>query len=52
MFYFQISVNIDPNEGFLKNGQDPLLTIMSAGHAVQVFVNGQQAGKRSKRNNH
>ncbi|XP_031261051.1 beta-galactosidase-like isoform X1 [Pistacia vera] len=42
--WYMTNVNIDPNEGFLKNEQDPLLTIMSAGHAVQVFVNGQQAG--------
>lgn len=47
MFYCQISVNIDSNEGFLKNGQDPLLTIWSAGHALQVFINGQLSGKRN-----
>ncbi|KAJ1433408.1 Glycoside hydrolase, family 35 [Sesbania bispinosa] len=38
------SVNIDPNEGFIKNGQSPLLTVMSAGHALHVFINGQLSG--------
>ncbi|OMO67301.1 hypothetical protein CCACVL1_20626 [Corchorus capsularis] len=42
--WYMTDVNIDPNEGFLKNGQDPLLTIWSAGHALQVFVNGQLSG--------
>ncbi|CAI8610271.1 unnamed protein product [Vicia faba] len=37
------SVNIDQNEGFIKNGQSPL-TINSAGHAMHVFINGQLSG--------
>ncbi|ESR64700.1 hypothetical protein CICLE_v10007531mg [Citrus x clementina] len=45
--WYMTDVNIDSNEGFLKNGQDPLLTIWSAGHALQVFINGQLSGKRS-----
>lgn len=40
-----LSINIDPGEGFLKNGQSPLLTIYSAGHALHVFINGQLSGK-------
>lgn len=40
------SVNIASNEGFLKDGQDPVLDIVSAGHSMQVFVNGQPSGKR------
>ena len=38
------SVNIDSNEQFLKSGKWPQLTIYSAGHALQVFVNGQSYG--------
>ncbi|KAH9801352.1 Beta-galactosidase 12 [Citrus sinensis] len=45
--WYMTDVNIDSNEGFLKNGQDPLLTIWSAGHALQVFINGQLSGKRN-----
>ena len=37
-------MNIHPDEGFLKNGQSPVLTVMSAGHALHVFINGQLAG--------
>jgi hypothetical protein len=37
-------VNIDSSEQFLKSGQWPQLTINSAGHSVQVFVNGQSYG--------
>lgn len=36
------SVNVAPNDGILKNGA--LLTVMSAGHALHVFVNGQFSG--------
>ncbi|XWS17402.1 hypothetical protein CRYUN_Cryun33cG0064200 [Craigia yunnanensis] len=42
--WYMTDVNIDPNEGFLKSGQDPLLTIWSAGHALHVFINGQLSG--------
>ena len=38
------SVNIASNEGFLKNGKDPYLTVMSAGHVLHVFVNGKLSG--------
>lgn len=39
------SVKIDPDEGFLKSGEDPLLTIFSAGHSLQVFINGELSGE-------
>ncbi|KAK8602320.1 hypothetical protein V6N12_052131 [Hibiscus sabdariffa] len=42
--WYMTNVNIDPSEGFLKSGQDPLLTIWSAGHALHVFINGQLSG--------
>jgi hypothetical protein len=38
------SVNIDQSEQFLVNGNYPSLTVMSAGHSLHVFVNGQLAG--------
>ncbi|KAK2645384.1 hypothetical protein Ddye_020579 [Dipteronia dyeriana] len=42
--YQSTSVTIDSNERFLKIGQDPILTIWSAGHALHVFINGQLSG--------
>ncbi|KAM7259223.1 hypothetical protein ACFE04_014964 [Oxalis oulophora] len=42
--WYMTDVNIAANEGFLKNGQPPQLTVMSAGHALHVFVNGLLAG--------
>jgi hypothetical protein len=42
---FFASVVIDPNEGFLRSGNDPVLTVLSAGHALHVFVNGQLSGE-------
>ncbi|KAF5481852.1 hypothetical protein F2P56_002471 [Juglans regia] len=42
--WYMTDVQIDPNEGFLKNGQSPLLTIFSAGHALHVFINGHLSG--------
>ena len=41
---FFCSVHIDSNEGFLWSGKYPVLTVLSAGHAMHVFVNGQLAG--------
>ncbi|KAK9280727.1 hypothetical protein L1049_003615 [Liquidambar formosana] len=37
-------INIDPNEGFLKSGKYPVLTVLSAGHALHVFINGHLSG--------
>ncbi|GKV14010.1 hypothetical protein SLEP1_g24948 [Rubroshorea leprosula] len=42
--WYMTDVNINPNEAFLNNGQDPLLIIWSAGHALHVFINGQLSG--------
>jgi len=42
--WYTTYVNIDSNEQFLKLGKWPQLTIYSAGHALQVFVNGQSYG--------
>lgn len=37
-------MNIGADEGILKNGQLPVLNVSSAGHALQVFINGQLSG--------
>lgn len=37
-------MNIGADEGFLKNGEHPVLKVSSAGHALQVFINGQISG--------
>uniref|UniRef100_A0A2N9EPW9 beta-galactosidase n=1 Tax=Fagus sylvatica TaxID=28930 RepID=A0A2N9EPW9_FAGSY len=42
--WYMTDVKIDSDEGFLNNGQSPLLTIYSAGHALHVFINGQLSG--------
>uniref|UniRef100_A0A5B7A327 Beta-galactosidase n=2 Tax=Davidia involucrata TaxID=16924 RepID=A0A5B7A327_DAVIN len=42
--WYLTNVDIKPDEGFLKNGQYPVLTVMSAGHALHVFINGQLSG--------
>ncbi|CAL5199249.1 unnamed protein product [Lathyrus oleraceus] len=42
--WYMTDVNIDQNEGFIKNGKSPLLTINSAGHVMHVFINGQLSG--------
>ncbi|CAM0910213.1 unnamed protein product [Alopecurus aequalis] len=42
--WYTTYVNIDSSEQLLKSGQWPQLTINSAGHSVQVFVNGQSYG--------
>ncbi|XP_019463931.1 PREDICTED: beta-galactosidase-like [Lupinus angustifolius] len=42
--WYMTDISIDPNEGFIKNGQNPVLTAMSAGHALHVFINGQLSG--------
>jgi len=39
-----LSITIGSGETFLKTGDSPLLTVMSAGHALHVFVNGQLSG--------
>ncbi|KAJ8527999.1 hypothetical protein K7X08_015450 [Anisodus acutangulus] len=42
--WYMTDVNIASNEGYLKNGKDPYLTVMSAGHVLHVFVNGKLSG--------
>ncbi|KAG7023656.1 hypothetical protein SDJN02_14682 [Cucurbita argyrosperma subsp. argyrosperma] len=42
--WYMTDIMIDPNEGFLKSEQWPLLTIFSAGHVLHVFINGQLSG--------
>ncbi|PQQ21373.1 hypothetical protein Pyn_17960 [Prunus yedoensis var. nudiflora] len=42
--WYLTDVKIDPNEEFLRSGKYPVLTILSAGHALRVFINGQLAG--------
>ncbi|GJM94090.1 hypothetical protein PR202_ga10704 [Eleusine coracana subsp. coracana] len=36
--------NAQQDEQFLSNGKNPTLTVMSAGHALHVFINGQLTG--------
>lgn len=38
------SVDVAKDEQFLTSGKSPKLTVMSAGHALHVFVNGQLTG--------
>ncbi|KAI3863190.1 hypothetical protein MKW92_044757 [Papaver armeniacum] len=42
--WYSTDVKIEPNEAFLNTGQYPVLTVMSAGHALHVFINGQLSG--------
>lgn len=46
IFFLLLSVKIEGNEEFLKSGQYPVLSILSAGHALHVFVNGQLSGRQ------
>lgn len=39
-----VSLSIIIKPGDLSSGGDPLLTVMSAGHSLLVFVNGRLAG--------
>ncbi|GMN53119.1 hypothetical protein TIFTF001_022272 [Ficus carica] len=43
--WYLTDITIGSDEGFLKTGNYPLLTVYSAGHALLVFVNGQLTGK-------
>ncbi|KAI3463273.1 hypothetical protein Pfo_019936 [Paulownia fortunei] len=42
--WYTTDVKIDPREGFLRGGKWPVLTVLSAGHALHVFINGQLSG--------
>ncbi|KAJ7951636.1 Beta-galactosidase [Quillaja saponaria] len=37
--WYTTDVNISPKEEFLRNGKYPVLTVLSAGHALHVFIN-------------
>ncbi|KAL4013236.1 hypothetical protein IC575_025398 [Cucumis melo] len=42
--WYTTSVNVDPNESYLRGGKFPTLTATSKGHAMHVFINGKLAG--------
>ncbi|EPS64494.1 beta-galactosidase, partial [Genlisea aurea] len=42
--WYLTQVDIASDEGFLRTGTGPILTVMSAGHALHVFINGQLSG--------
>lgn len=42
--WYMTDVKIDSGEEFLRRGNYPVLTVLSAGHALHVFINGQLAG--------
>ncbi|XP_051135831.1 beta-galactosidase-like isoform X2 [Andrographis paniculata] len=42
--WYTTDVEIDPSEGFMRGGSWPVLTVLSAGHALHVFINGQLSG--------
>lgn len=42
--WYSTDVKIEANEGFLRSGNYPVLTVLSAGHALHVFINGQLSG--------
>ncbi|ONM40727.1 Beta-galactosidase 1 [Zea mays] len=42
--WYTTYVDIAQDEQFLSNGKNPMLTVMSAGHALHIFVNGQLTG--------
>ncbi|KAM7471820.1 hypothetical protein LguiA_010003 [Lonicera macranthoides] len=42
--WYLTDVKVDSNEGFLRSGKWPVLTVFSAGHALHVFINGQLSG--------
>ncbi|KAJ6797027.1 beta-galactosidase 2-like [Iris pallida] len=44
--WYRTYVDIGQEEQFLKNGQYPDLTVLSAGHSLHVFINGQLVGTR------
>ncbi|KAG9151014.1 hypothetical protein Leryth_003135 [Lithospermum erythrorhizon] len=42
--WYSTDVKLDSNEKFLGEGKWPVLTVMSAGHALHVFINGRLSG--------
>lgn len=44
LVFFNGSVFVGENEGFLKNGSQPVLIVESKGHALHAFVNQELQG--------
>uniref|UniRef100_A0A0D3EQH4 Beta-galactosidase n=1 Tax=Oryza barthii TaxID=65489 RepID=A0A0D3EQH4_9ORYZ len=42
--WYTTYVDVAQDEQFLSNGENPKLTVMSAGHALHIFINGQLSG--------
>ncbi|KAL8113730.1 hypothetical protein AgCh_020865 [Apium graveolens] len=42
--WYMTDVRIDSDEGFLRGGEWPVLTVFSAGHALHVFINDHLTG--------
>ncbi|CAI9753764.1 unnamed protein product [Fraxinus pennsylvanica] len=42
--WYTTDVKIDDSEEFLRGGELPVLTVLSAGHALHVFIDGQLSG--------
>ncbi|XAR67634.1 Beta-galactosidase [Bertholletia excelsa] len=42
--WYMTDVRVGSNEGFLRSGNWPVLTVFSAGHALHVFINGRLTG--------
>ncbi|KAA8537575.1 hypothetical protein F0562_027183 [Nyssa sinensis] len=42
--WYITSVDISSSESFLRGGQEPTLTVLSRGHAIHIFINGQLSG--------
>ncbi|KAL8153284.1 hypothetical protein V2J09_011044 [Rumex salicifolius] len=42
--WYMTKIKIGSDEEFLRSGKNPVLTVLSAGHAMHVFVNGQLSG--------
>ncbi|XP_073140309.1 beta-galactosidase-like isoform X2 [Henckelia pumila] len=42
--WYLTEVEIDPNEGFLTDEKWPILTVLSAGHALHVFIEEKLTG--------
>ncbi|KAM7483837.1 hypothetical protein LguiB_008420 [Lonicera macranthoides] len=42
--WYMTDVKVNSDEGFLKSGKWPVLTVFSAGHALHVFINGKLSG--------
>jgi hypothetical protein len=46
--WYTTYVDVAQDEQFLSNGENLKLTVMSAGHALHIFINGQLKGKTDK----